>query len=132
MANSVTLQTLHDGPGLAVIKAFFVIDTSDLAETVIADPATLAVDPMYSIAPNRLQIRKLRFAVGNPVQIRLQWKATANTDAFVCYDSADMDFEVPIRNNAGAGITGQLVAISNGWTAGTIVGSVELTLQKTN
>lgn len=134
MANSSAVQILHDGPGGAVVKLTFAIDTSDLAETVVADPATLMVDAGYSVAPNRLFIRQLMYSIQNPVACRLQWKATTNTDAFVCYDSADQEFRDsgPIRNNAGAGVTGQLVAITTGWAAGTIVGSVVVWLGKGN
>ena len=134
MANVVTVQTLHDGPAKAVVKVLFTIDTSNLAETVVVDPATLMIDQGYSVVPNRVTIEALQFAVDTRVALLLQWKATTNVDAYLCYDAAEVDFSGfgGLRNNAGAGITGQLVAITTGWTAGAVSGSAVIEVNKCN
>lgn len=135
MANSAVVQIIHDGPGGAVVKLSLALDTSNLAETVVADPATLMIDRGYSVTPNKLFIRRLQFSVQSPLAVRLQWKATANTEAFVCVNAEDLDFRDvgPIRNDAlAAGNTGQLVAVTTGWTAGTMVASVLMWLGKGN
>lgn len=139
MANSVVLQTLEDGPRWAVIKATINVDTSDLAETVIADPALLAGDPLTGLFA-ALAISGAYWSIAGPssnIALRFQWKATVNTDALtigVGNDHQDyMELGGPIKNDSGAGKNGKLVVITTGWAAAQVlVATVQLKLQKTS
>lgn len=132
MANAVTVQIMEDGPRNVVAKVSVVLDTADLTETVILDPATLFKD-QTGLPTTMLAIRSLKFAVPNPIQLRLQWKGATNAEAYSMYDTQDLffDFGGYIHNNALTP-NGQIVMISNGWIAGTYAASFVIACVKTN
>jgi hypothetical protein len=136
MANLATVAILEDGPGDAVIKLDYTIDTANLSEQIVADPATLMIDQGYSVKPNQLFIKKLKYSIQEPGALVLQWKATQNLIAWTCIQSEEMNFmnAAPIKNNTvgNPGSNGQLVATTTGWVSGTLVGSVLIYLGKGN
>jgi hypothetical protein len=135
MASSVVTQIIEDGPRYAIIKCSFVFNTTDLAATVIADPATLFIDPVGSPVTNRLNLKELVLSVQSPIAVQLQWVATTPVDLFTCFDTNRLCFEdgPGIPNNAGVGVTGQVQALSFGTPGtGTYVGAVWMKYVKTN
>jgi hypothetical protein len=133
MANAIVVQTLEDGPRNAVVKASFELDTSDLAATVIYDPAAGYQDPSGT-QTTRVSIWEAQWSVQTPLVLRLQWKATTNAEALALWGSEKANYRKygGIRNNAGAGVNGQLIAITNGWVTPLLTGYVILRLTKGN
>ena len=73
MANSVTSQIIIDGPRNTVVKVAGILDTSDLASTVVADPAVLVgidntggLEGSY-LPPRRAELQHRRRAGGEAV-----------------------------------------------------------------
>lgn len=128
MANATSVQLLEDGPRFAVIKFGFFLDTSDLVKTTIFDPSVQYADPTGS-KTTKISIQSAMWSVPSGLTLRLQWDATTPAEAIACAFSDHQNYVVPIQNNAGAGVTQKLVAISNGWV-GVMVGQVVLQLLK--
>lgn len=116
-----------------MVKASFELDTSDLAETVIYDPATGYADPSGT-KTTRVSIWSALWSIQTPLVLRLQWKATTNAEAIALWGSDHHKYKHQggIRNNGGAGVNGQLVAITNGWVTPLLTGFVILQLTKGN
>lgn len=135
MANAAVIQTLQDGPRWLIVKGTLILDTSDLVETLVADPLTAFVDPTGATTRN-FEIVRATWSCQGSLAIRFQWKATTNAEALVCAGADHQDFEKKggaIYNNAGAGKNGQLVMITNGWVTITAMNaSFELKLRKVN
>lgn len=130
-ANATSVQVLEDGPRYTVLKFTFLLGSSDLAQTLVVDPAAQYIDPTGS-PTTRYALIAAEWAVPKGITLQLQWKATVNTDALSCNDTDHIQFPVPLRNNAGAGANGQLIAVTKGYVGGTYVGTVVLALLKGN
>ena len=78
MANSLTLQTILDGPRNVVVKVTGVLDTSDLALTTIADPATYSVIQGQSLAKT-LRLYHIDYSIQDGIELQLQWQGTPNS-----------------------------------------------------
>lgn len=77
MANSTSLQTVLDGPRNVTIKFEGVLDTSDLASTTVADPATLAgIDNTGTLKAANLRIESIYFTVEDNLSVNLFWDGT--------------------------------------------------------
>ena len=121
MANDLQTQVILDGPRNVVIKVTGVLDTSDLANTVIADPATLTgIDNTGTLKAAKLRLKEIGFAVEDGLTVNLLWDATTpllmttwNGRGDRCYD----DFG-GLPNNAGVGVNGKVLLNTEGWTAG--------------
>lgn len=115
MANSVTYQTMIDGPRNTVVKIAGVLDTSDLASTIIIDPAN------FSPVPTQFRIDHVDYAISDQLELRLQWDATTPVDILPLAGRGRMSFWNfgGLHNNAGAGKTGKISLLTKGWASGT-------------
>ncbi len=116
MANTVAIQTIHDGTKLAVIKAYLASDgaAGELTDQVIVDASTL------SGAPTDLTLIKM-WASTTGCAFNLEWDATTDVGLlnFPTDFCEDMCFEKigGIPNNAGTGKTGDILINTSGFTA---------------
>jgi hypothetical protein len=132
MANSAVFQILEDGSKFTVVKGDISLDSSNLANTVVVDPAVQYVDPIGN-ATTQYRIDHITFSIQAPLALDFLWDATtpvsivrvAATGQYPMFD--DMQ---PLQNNAGAGKTGKILVASFGWTAGTLVASFVMRLVK--
>lgn len=126
MANVTTIQILNDGNRNAIVKITGVLDTSDLASTVVVDPASLL--PI----PTQLRIDHVDYSVSDQLELRLQWDATSPVDIMPLAGRGRMSFWNfgGIQNNAGAGKTGKILLSTKGWASGTQVFSLILEMVK--
>lgn len=94
-------QVLFDGLKRAIVKVHG-------AETI--DVSTLIG------APAQVSIERLQYAMGAAVDGVISWDATADVVAFTPSQTGDMDFRCfgGLINNAGAGITGDIVIAGTG------------------
>ena len=117
MADTVTSQTLFDGTDKAVLKFTNVSDGTGEAAVKKVDVSAL-VD-----APTRVKINKIWYATYG-MGVHLLWDATADVLAFAIGADAvgfvDFSSFGGIVNNAGEGITGDLMFTTIGHTAGDV------------
>jgi hypothetical protein len=134
MANLVTIQKLVDGPRNVVIKLTGIIDTADIASTVLVDPATLDALGGASGSPTRLIVDKISYNVESPLAVNLTWDATVPvTFASLVNSGDDLEFKSfgGIYNTEAAGVTGKIMYSTQGWAvAGILSFNVILEMRK--
>lgn len=128
MANSTTVQILEDGPRNTVIKFEGVLDTSDLASTVILDPATLADIDVNGQKATALRIDQITYSVEDTLSVNLFWDATTPirieylTGRGKIGKAHKFGGIVPTAaQRASAGFNGKVKASTQGWAAGAVL-----------
>lgn len=126
MANALTTQILEDGHRNAIVKVVGVLDTSNLAATDIVDPAN------FSPLPTQFRINRLQYDVTSQLEVQILWDATADVVAATLAQYGEFDARDfgGLQNNAGAGKTGKIQALTTGWASGTQTFTIILTLAK--
>jgi len=111
MPDAVTTQILHDGPRLAIVKLTNLSDGSGEAAVTKVDISTL------SGAPDEVRLEEVEYHTSG-MGVVLLWDA--DTDVPIVSIGADgngcLKPDVPIRNNAGAGKTGDIKLTTTGAT----------------
>ena len=121
MANSAVSQILEDGARQTVVNFQGVIDTSDLASTVVVDPAVQFIDPINPTTQYRVD--RIEFSIQDPIVVRLWWDASTPVKMV---ELAGRGFfwlgriYGGLQNNAGAGKTGKITATTVGYTSGAL------------
>lgn len=117
MANVTSTQVLVDGARNAVIKFEGILDTSDLGSTVVVDVSAL------DGAPSKVRIDKIQYSIEDTLTVNLLWDATA--DVRIAQLTGVGEFCAAqfggLQNNAGAGVTGDVLATTQGWSAAGIL-----------
>ena len=132
MANSVNTQIVLDGSRNCVIKVEGILDTSDLASTVIVDPSTLqGMDNTGTVKALDLIIERIQFSVEDLLECRLAWDATTPQRIVELQGRGTEKYERfgGLTNNSGAGRTGKILLSTQGW-AGNLSFTLLLTLKK--
>jgi len=115
MADAITSQTIFDGVKKAVLKFTNISDGTGESAVVKVDVSTL-VD-----APTKVTINKIWFTTDG-MAVRMLWDATTDvlTYAVAANQTGFLDFSSfgGIKNNAGSGVTGDLLFTTVGHTAG--------------
>lgn len=117
MADAVASQTLMDGPRNAVMKFTNVSDGTGESAVLKVDVSAL------SGAPSEVRIDRVHFATAG-MSVRILWDATTDVDALLipidqsgCFDFTGFG---GLKNNSGAGKTGDIMFTTIGHTAGDI------------
>ena len=124
MANVVSTQVILDGPRNVVIKVDGILDTSDLASTVIIDPSTYMVTEVSTqLRATKVRIYKIYPSIEDALECRLAWDATTPVRILELTGRGKMDFSTfgGLVNNGGAGVTGKVLLSTEGWSAGKIL-----------
>lgn len=113
MADTVTTQTVIDGPRNTVVKLTSVSDGTGEAAVLKVDVSTLLG------APSDVAIRRVHYCVQGMVATLL-WDATADVRIVDLAGDGCFDFSAfgGLTNNAGAGKTGDILLTTTGHTAG--------------
>ena len=126
MANTVTTQTLLDGPRNLVILLTGVLDTSNEARTIKVDVSS------YDPVPTKVRVDKIQYSIAGALQVLLDWDAT--TDVTFAVLSGQGEIEAckfgGLQNNTGAGVTGDIYLTTLGYSAGTVSYTVLLEMTK--
>jgi hypothetical protein len=134
MANSLSVQVVQDGPRNVVLKVEGILDTSDLASTLLISPATLAgMDNTGTIKAANLIVERIAYAIEDTLEVRLWWDATTQTPLVALDGRGEFKAEKfgGIPNNSGAGRTGNINITTLGWAATKILGfTLLITLTK--
>lgn len=126
MANTYRSQLLVDGPRNVVVLASGILDTSDLASTVLLDPAVLVgTDNTGLIKAANLSLLKVVFTVEDALEVRLAWDATTPVVFDILTGRTKTDYHdisgLPPPKPALAGATGKVLISTEGWSAGKIL-----------
>ena len=123
MANLLTTQILVDGPRNTVIKVAGVLDTSDLAQTIIVQPSTLWQSNNKDIVNTKARIKQITYNVEDTLSVNLFWDATTPLLIEELVGRGKMDYHHygGLVNNAGAGVTGNILLATQGWAASALL-----------
>lgn len=119
-ATSITVSNA----ALATNVAAAITITGTAGAIVVVDPAQLSdMIAQTSTKASKLRINKITYNVEDSLGIILLWEATANVRIEEIVGRGKMDFHRfgGLQNNAGAGVTGKIVAQSQGWAGGAIL-----------
>lgn len=127
-ATHITVSTaaLKDNAAAAVTI------TGTAGAIVVVDPALLS-NMIFTTKATKLRIDKVMYNVEDTLGVILFWEATANTRIEELVGRGKMDFRRfgGLTNNAGAGVTGKIVATTQGWATSAILSfSLILELKK--
>jgi hypothetical protein len=124
MANTITLRTLNDGPRNVVIHGYIAGDGSgEETDTVVVDYSALSTaQPGQPTLPTDcLRLMSIDYSITG-FEMLLEWDATSDTVAWFMGENTDghQCFKKfgGIDNNAGSGITGDLVFTTVGLGSG--------------
>lgn len=118
MANSTTTQVVLDGSRNAIIKFEGVLDTSDLASTVVVDPAQLTgIDNTLSRKATGFRIKQITFNVEDGLSLNLFWDGATPARIEELTGREDSSFECfgGLTNNAVTP-NGKITATTEGWS----------------
>ena len=113
MADAVTSQTLHDGPRNLVRKFTNLSDGTGEAAVLKVDVSS------FEGAPAGVRIDRVEYDISG-MQVSLLWDADTDVTALIlstgqgCLDFAALG---GLKNNAGTGVTGDLLLTTTGHTA---------------
>ena len=131
MANAFATQIIQDGPRNVIAKVTGILDTSDLALTTAINVSNLT-EGSTALAPTKVRIDFLDYSISDQLEVQLLWDATTPVVIMPLAGRGKLIFQNfgGIQNNAGAGITGNILIKTTGWTSGTQVFTVTLELVK--
>ena len=119
MANTITAQTIIDGPRNLVIKTYLVGDGTPAQEsdTILVNVSDF-VDSLGATL-TRVKIMKIESATAGGWSVQLAWDATTNVPIVnIAGDVSDFDRDYSsfggLINNAGTGITGDILWTTTG------------------
>lgn len=124
MANVTSTQIILDGPRNTVVKVEGILDTSDLASFVVADPATLAGWDNTGLQKSaKLSLLKVTYSIEDALEVRLAWDATTPARLVELTGRGKISYYDigGVTNNADAGVNGKVLLSTEGWSAGKIL-----------
>lgn len=119
MADSVTSQKIIDNDRNAVFVFTNVSDGTGESAVLKVDVSALNADSLRGSPCTGVVIRKVIYDCFG-MSVSILWDATTDVRALVLagYGTHDFSFFSGIPNNAGAGVTGDILFTTNGATAG--------------
>jgi hypothetical protein len=127
MTNSVTFQTLEEGPRNIIVKAAGVLDTSDYSLNTFISMAS-SNQGGKGPTPTQVRIDHIDYSVSDQLEVQLWWDATSDVIILPLAGRGRMSFWNfgGLVNNAGAGKTGDVLIKTTGYTSGIQVFSIIL------
>ena len=121
MADAVTSQTIQDGGRHVVMSFTNVSDGTGEAAVKKVDVSALGSDPVSGSACSTVAIESVRFSTVG-MSVKLLWDA--DTDVLALHlpadyaDTLDMSEFSGLNNNAGTGVTGDIMLTTVGHSSG--------------
>jgi len=120
MADAVTTQTLLDGERLVIMKFTNISDGTGETAVVKIDVSTL-IPNSFGIACNGVKLNKI-YATTHGMEVRILWDATTDVFAWMIPQNTNYLMDLSsfggIPNNAGAGVTGDVLFTTADASAG--------------
>lgn len=122
MANITNVQTLVDGNRNVVVKVVGILDTSNLSDVVIADPATLTDYDINGVKATQLRIDHIEYDIQDGLTATLYWDADTPVPAWTGLNRGEVEAKKygGLLNNAGDGKNGKITLSTTGWSSGTL------------
>lgn len=128
MANVSSIQVVLDGPRHTTIKAEGILDTSDLASTVLADVATLWGNYNNTAKAKTFRVMHIRFNVEDGLAVNLSFNGATPARIEELTGRGEMKFHefggIPDNSTTP---NGQILISTQGWSTGAIL-SFSLTI----
>jgi hypothetical protein len=124
MANEFNIQVIQDGTRNLVLKATGVLDTSDLAQQVLIDPAlTQGIDNTGKLKAGSFRVQRIIYVVEDGLVANLWWDAATPMRIDDLVKAGHMEYREfgGLPNNAGVGKTGKILIGTQGWATGQIL-----------
>ena len=120
MADAVTSQTILDGERLFIAKFTNISDGTGETAVVKIDVSTLAPNS-FNLACNGVKLNKI-YATTHGMEVRILWDASTDVFAWMIPQNTnylmDLSFFGGIPNNAGAGVTGDVLFTTSDASSG--------------
>ena len=121
MADAVTSQTIQDGARHVIMSFTNVSDGTGESAVKKVDVSALGSDPVTGTACSGVAIQSIWFSTMG-MSVKLLWDADADVLAFHLpadyADSLDMSEFNGLKNNAGTGVTGDIMLTTVGHSSG--------------
>ncbi|MBY0409017.1 MAG: hypothetical protein K2Q97_02560 [Burkholderiaceae bacterium] len=120
MANILSTQIINDGPRNVQVKFVANLDSGNLSNVVLLDPATLAIpDLSTNLRAKSLTFKSVKYQISNGIYVNLLWEGTPNALllALVGYDEINQQDKGLIPSNA-VSPTGRVLLSTVGLTVG--------------
>ena len=129
---AATTQTIIDGGRVAVMKFEFSGATPEVAVLKV-DVSGLTTHPTKLTACTRVAIEKIWHTSTDEIGVDMLWDADVDVIAWTIRGDGTLDFTKigPITNNAGTGVTGDLLFTTQGTEVATSRYAITLQLRKT-
>lgn len=118
-----------------MLKFEGVLDTSDLASTIIVDPAALVgIDNTGQLKAVKFRIDSIQYNIKDPLSVILYWDATTPIRIEQLTARGHLEYHLfgGLFDNASAGLTGKILGATQGWVAASILPfSIVMRLVKT-
>jgi hypothetical protein len=127
MSNSTSIKILQDGPRNVTVKFEGVLDTSDLASTVLLDPATLSDMTDFGQKATKLRINRIQYSIEDTLSVNLFWDATTPIRIEELTGRGRLEhFKFgglsPLPSESTSpGWTGKITATTQGWAASAVL-----------
>ena len=120
MADAVTSQTILDGERLFIAKFTNISDGTGETAVVKIDVSTLAPNS-FSLACNGVKLNKI-YATTHGMEVRILWDASTDVFAWMVPQNTNYLMDLSsfggIPNNAGAGVTGDVLFTTSDASSG--------------
>lgn len=118
MADAVTSQTLFDGDRNVVMKFTNVSDGTGESAVLKVDVSALKASSINGAACDGVIINKVHASL-NGMGVNMIWDATSDVTGFILSPGMyTYDFTTGLINNAGSGVTGDVLFTTIGHTSG--------------
>lgn len=126
MANAVTVQIEEEGYRNVIVKLTGVLDTSNEALATKVDVSALT--PPCTL----VRIDHIDYSISDQLEVQLWWDADTDVIILPLAGRGKMDFwhNGGLQNNAGTGVTGDILLVTTGWASGVQVYTIVLDLVK--
>jgi hypothetical protein len=131
MANSLTVQTLEEGPRNVIVRVVGILDTSNVAVQTLLNPSSYN-QGSTGPTPTTFRVDEIEYSIMDQLSVQLLWDATADVAFVALAGRGEIEFcDVSgLHNDSGAGKTGIINILTTGWTAGTQTFTLMLKLIK--
>lgn len=134
MANRVAVTIIEEGYRNVRVSVAGVLDTANLsAQTVLTLANCTNNDPLAKGTLTSFALKRAQYAVQSPLNVVIDWHATANQLMVALCDSNELDFQpsgnLQPSDTTAAGFNGTVELATFGW-AGTLTFDVILDLIK--
>lgn len=118
MANIVTAQVITDGPRATFVKILGIIDTSNVTNALVIDPAQLSgMDNTGLVKAKHFRVQEITYMVSGAMSVNLYWNALVPVPMVCISGSNTADYEEfgGLTDTSGTDSDGKITLSTTGW-----------------